>query len=94
MVILLHGNFIEMSCGTYVAVTVIYILCDYGVVIVKLLAAPEKEKKRFGLDGRNSSHFRYTNMGGDREGKEALLGAMHACPSRGPCRGGALCRAL
>ena len=38
--------------------------------IEKLLAAPEKEKKRFGLDGRSSSHFRYTNMGGDREGKE------------------------
>lgn len=37
-------------------------------IFYQLLAAPEKEKKRFGLDGRNSSHFRYTNMGGDREG--------------------------
>ncbi|CAN0001143.1 unnamed protein product, partial [Ectocarpus sp. 12 AP-2014] len=37
-------------------------------IFYQLLAAPESEKKRYGLEGQGSASFRYTNMGGDQKG--------------------------
>eukprot|EP00752_Nemacystus_decipiens_P018668 g16737.t1 len=37
-------------------------------IFYQLLAAPESDKKRYCLDGQDSTSFRYTNMGGDQEG--------------------------
>ncbi|CAM9632006.1 unnamed protein product [Ectocarpus sp. 6 AP-2014] len=37
-------------------------------IFYQLLAAPESEKKRYGLEGQGSASFRYTSMGGDQKG--------------------------